>query len=215
MNPELIILYFHFPKNTICGFLFLLRKKKYLFFLGPGARFLCHYHGLTSRSPLMSHLPPVILQVIWLKGRDPHTSQAHTTAQTAALLAVHDPSPIMPCGCRCGKEWLFSFGDVSSFLWMSGRVAFAVGAMSLWNKTGCGKAGQGPRWQEPGGDPTYRVLVDETRPQLLEGRPRFRADGEFNLSFALYCFVQLINLRAPECPHRRNVSIFLPYWLPY
>lgn len=49
-------------------------------------------------------------------------------------------------------------------------MAFAVGAMSLWKETGCRKAGQGHRWREPGGDPTYRVLVDDTRPQLLEGR---------------------------------------------
>lgn len=64
-------------------------------------------------------------------------------------------------------------------------MAFAVGAMSLWKETGCGKAGQGHRWQEPGGDPTYRVLVDDTRPQLLEGR--LDAGQTENVTSALLC----------------------------
>lgn len=142
LEPRTYNSVFSFSQDTICGFLFLLRKN-YLFFLWPGASFLCHYHSLNSRSPLMFHLPSVILQVVWLKGRDPHTSQAHMTAQMAALLAAHDPSQITPCGCRCCKQRLVTFGDVWSFLWMSSRVAFAVGVMSLWKETGCGRAGQG------------------------------------------------------------------------
>lgn len=112
----------------------------------------------------MFHLPPVILQVIWLKGRDPHTSQAHTTAQMALCLL----SMTLRKSCPAVAD------AVSSGYFLSGMFRVFSSGLCSWRNVplerGCRKAGQGHRWREPGGDPTYRVLVDDTRPQLLEGR---------------------------------------------